>query len=108
MLMLKSFAIFLLAAVCEVGGGYLVWLWLREGKSAWIGVCGGALLVLYGVVATWQVEGFARVYAAYGGIFIAVSIAWAMALDGFKPDIWDIIGGCLALAGAWVIMFAPR
>lgn len=108
MLVIKTFVIFFISAILEVGGGYLVWLWLREGKSVWLGFFGGLGLFLYGVVATLQIEGFGRVYAAYGGVFIAFSILWAMLFDGFKPDRWDIIGAIIALFGISVIMFMPR
>ena len=63
---LKSISIFIIAGLCEIGGGYLVWLWLKDGKSFWYGIVGGFILVLYGVVATWQTSNFARVYATYG------------------------------------------
>ncbi|RAX56755.1 hypothetical protein CCZ01_08595 [Helicobacter monodelphidis] len=106
--MLKSIGIFILAAFLEVGGGYLVWLWLKEEKSVVIGVTGMILLALYGIVATLQTEGFGRVYAAYGGIFIVFSIFWAMKFDEFKPDMWDIIGAIIALVGVGIMMYAPR
>lgn len=106
--MIKSLCIFLLSAFCEVGGGYLVWLWLKEEKHALVGLIGFVLLSAYGVVATWQIEGFGRVYAAYGGVFIAFSLVWAMKFDGFIPDKWDILGSIIALVGVGLIMFAPR
>ncbi|MGO1597196.1 MAG: YnfA family protein [Sphingobacterium sp.] len=105
---LRSIAIFLLAGLCEIGGGYLVWLALREGKPWWIGLIGGIVLAAYGVVATWQTANFARVYATYGGIFIVMSILWAMYFDGFKPDKYDIIGAGIALVGVFIIYYAPR
>ncbi|MGO1244628.1 MAG: YnfA family protein [Sphingobacterium sp.] len=105
---LRSIAIFILAGLCEIGGGYLVWLALREGKPWWIGLIGGVVLAAYGVVATWQTANFARVYATYGGIFIVMSILWAMYFDGFKPDKYDIIGASIALAGVFIIYYAPR
>jgi small multidrug resistance family-3 protein len=105
---LKSILIFLLAGLCEIGGGYLVWLWLRENKSLWFGALGLIVLGLYGVVATFQSANFGRVYAAYGGIFIVLAILWGWKVDGFIPDRFDIIGGAIALVGMAVIMFAPR
>jgi small multidrug resistance family-3 protein len=108
MLTLKSLFIFILAGICEIGGGFLVWLWLREGKSGWYGLVGAVVLVAYGVVATWQPSNFARVYAAYGGIFIIMSMAWGYYLDGFRPDRFDIIGACLVLLGVYLIFYAPR
>lgn len=108
MLIVKSIAIFILAGFCEIGGGYLVWLWLKEDKPLWIGVIGLIVLGLYGVVATWQSANFGRVYAAYGGIFIVLAILWGWKVDGFVPDKFDVIGGSIALFGMAVIMFAPR
>ncbi len=105
---LRSVPIFLLAGLCEIGGGYLVWLWLREDKPWWYGVVGGAMLALYGVVATLQTASFARVYATYGGIFIVLSILWSMKFDGFVPDKYDVIGALVALLGVCIIYYAPR
>lgn len=105
---LKSLLIFILAGLCEIGGGYLIWLWLKEGKPLWYGVIGGIILALYGVVATWQSEGFGRVYATYGGIFIVMAMLWAWKVDGFKPDRYDIIGTVVAVIGICIIYYAPR
>lgn len=100
--------IFLLAGLCEIGGGYLVWLWLKEDKPLWYGILGGLILATYGVVATWQTLSFARVYATYGGIFIVLSILWAMKFDKFVPDKYDIVGALVALLGVCIIYYAPR
>ena len=108
MVIIKSIIIFILAGLCEIGGGYLVWLSLREGKPWWIGVLGGLILIGYGVVATWQPANFGRVYAAYGGIFIIMSIIWGWKVDGIMPDKFDLIGGAIALLGMLIIMYAPR
>jgi small multidrug resistance family-3 protein len=105
---LKSLSLFILAGLCEIGGGYLVWLWLKNDKPLWYGIIGGLVLALYGVVATWQTANFGRVYAAYGGVFIAMALLWAWKVDGFKPDKWDIIGACMAIIGACIIIWAPR
>ena len=82
----KSISIFVFAGLCEIGGGYLLWLWLKEGKPLWYGIIGGIILALYGVVATWQTANFGRVYATYGGVFIVLALFWAWKVDGFKPD----------------------
>ncbi|HAF35234.1 MULTISPECIES: YnfA family protein [Sphingobacterium] len=108
MAVLKSLSIFLLAGICEIGGGYLVWLWLKEDKSIWFGILGAVLLALYGVVATLQIANFARTYATYGGIFIVLSILWAWKVDDFKPDRYDILGALIALIGVCIIFYAPR
>jgi len=108
MLITKSVFYFLLAGLCEIGGGYLVWLWLREGKSIMLAALGGIVLVLYGVIPTLQPANFGRVYAAYGGVFIVLSILWGWQIDKILPDRFDIIGGTVALAGVVIIMYAPR
>jgi small multidrug resistance family-3 protein len=108
MKILLSIGIFILAGLCEIGGGYMVWMWLRDGKSQWIGVLGGIILMIYGIVATFQAQNFGRVYAAYGGIFIAIAILWGWKVDGIVPDKYDLIGGLISLVGMGIIMFAPR
>lgn len=105
---IKSIPIFLLAGLCEIGGGYLIWMWLKDGKPWWYGLAGAVALVSYGIVATWQTSNFARVYATYGGIFIVMSILWAMKFDNFRPDKYDIAGALIALLGVCIIYYAPR
>ncbi len=105
---LQSLFFFILAGFCEIGGGYLIWQWLRQGKSAWLGLAGAIILFLYGVIPTLQPAHFGRVYAAYGGIFIALSIFWGWKIDHVRPDRFDLIGGAIALAGVLVIMYWPR
>ena len=103
---LKSLLLFALAGLAEIGGGYLVWQWLREGKAVWMGVIGGASLFLYGVIPTFQAESaFGRVYAAYGGISVVLAILWGMAFDGWRPDRFDLIGAAIALIGVSIIMW---
>jgi small multidrug resistance family-3 protein len=105
----RSVLLFALAAVAEIGGAYLVWIGLREGRGAWVAVLGGLALAAYGVIATLQPEDeFGRVLAAYGGVFIAGSLAWGVALDGFRPDRFDLAGAAIALVGVAVMMYAPR
>lgn len=108
MLVAKSLLYFLAAGICEIGGGYLIWLWLREGKSIWLALAGAVVLVLYGVIPTLQPTHFGRVYAAYGGFFIVLSLLWGWQVDRVAPDRFDIIGGCIALAGVLIIMYWPR
>jgi small multidrug resistance family-3 protein len=107
-LVAKSLLCFVLAGLCEIGGGYLVWLWLREGKSAWLALGGAIILVLYGVVPTLQPATFGRVYAAYGGVFIVLAMCWGYLIDGIRPDRVDIIGGAIALSGMLIMMYWPR
>ena len=107
---IKSIGLFLLAGVCEIGGGYLVWQWLREGKSLIVGLIGGVVLVLYGIIPTLQPAtfNFGRVYAAYGGVFIILSLLWGWKIDGKTPDTFDWIGAVICLIGVTVIMYWPR
>ncbi len=105
---IKSIGYFLLAGLCEIGGGYLVWLWLREGKPISYAFVGSVFLVLYGIIPTFQPAHFGRVYAAYGGVFIALSIIWGWQIDEIIPDRFDIIGGAVALIGVSIIMYWPR
>src|SRR3989304_3564190 len=103
---LKSILLFVLAGLAEISGGDLGWQWLREGKALWFGLVGGAVLFLYGVIPTFQTEpAFGRVYAAYGGIFVVLSILWGMVFDGWRPDRFDLIGAAIALVGVSVIMW---
>jgi small multidrug resistance family-3 protein len=106
---LRSIALFLVAALCEIGGAWLVWQGVREHRG-WIFVGAGLLaLGAYGFVATLQPDAhFGRILAAYGGIFVAGSLAWGMVLDGYRPDRYDVIGALICLAGVAVIMYAPR
>ncbi|MFD5327338.1 YnfA family protein [Streptomyces sp. NPDC127092] len=105
----RSVALFIVAALFEIGGAWLVWQGIREHKG-WIWIGAGIIaLGLYGVVATLQSDdNFGRILAAYGGIFVAGSIAWGMVADGYRPDRWDVIGALVCLAGMAVIMYAPR
>lgn len=106
--MLQSLLLFLMAGLCEIGGGYLVWLALREGRSPWLAVLGVAILGIYGAVPTLQPTHFGRAYAAYGGVFIVLSIAWGWLVDQVKPDRFDLLGGWVVLLGVLVMMYAPR
>lgn len=107
-LITKSLGLFTLAGLFEIGGGYLVWLWLREGRSIWLAAAGAVVLVFYGVVPTLQPAHFGRVYAAYGGVFVVLSILWGWKVDGIVPDRFDLIGEAVCLAGVAIIMYWPR
>lgn len=104
-----SIALFFIAAVAEIGGGYFVWLWIREKKTIALGAVGTTSLFVYGIIPTLQPSSnFGRIYAAYGGIFIVSSIIWGRIVDKKKPDKYEIIGSVLAMVGAAVIFYAPR
>jgi len=104
----KSLLYFVIAGFCEIAGGYFVWLWQRESKSFSFAVLGAMLLVLYGIVPTLQRANFGRVYAAYGGVFIVLSLLWGWQIDRITPDRFDLIGSLIALVGVLVIMYWPR
>lgn len=108
MLIFKTILIFILAGIFEIGGGYLMWLSLREDKPLWYGVLGGAMLVLYGMVVTLQTANFAKVYATYGGFFIVLSLLWAFVFEKYMPTKYDIIGAVVALVGVCIIYYSPR
>lgn len=109
MSVVRSILLFVLAAVAEIGGAWLVWQGVREHRGlVWVGA-GIAALGAYGFVATLQEDAeFGRILAAYGGIFVAGSLAWGMAIDGFRPDRFDYLGAAICLVGVGVIMYAPR
>ena len=105
---LHSLFFFFIAGLCEIGGGYLVWLWLREDYSWIAGAFGGFILFLYGVIPTFQKSNFGRVYAAYGGIFIVMALLWGFIFQGVVPDKYDIIGTIIASIGVIIIFYYPR
>ncbi|ARJ51973.1 YnfA family protein [Staphylococcus lutrae] len=107
--MLYSTAIFIIAGLCEIGGGYLIWLWLRADRPFWLGAIGGIVLILYGMIATLQTfPSFGRVYAAYGGVFIVMSLLWAYWVDKTQPDKYDLIGGIVCIIGVLIMVLPTR
>jgi len=105
----RALLLFALAGLAEIGGGWLMWQWLRAERPWPIGLLGGAILIAYGVIPTWQDDPhFGRVYAAYGGVFVVLSLIWGRVFDDFRPDRWDLIGAGICLAGVLVIFFGPR
>jgi small multidrug resistance family-3 protein len=104
---IRSIAVFIVAAVAEIGGAYLIWIALREHRSPWLAVVGALVLAGYGLIATLQPShDFGRVLAAYGGVFIVGSLLWGVAFDGFHPDRYDVVGAGICLVGVSVIMYA--
>lgn len=108
-MVVKSILLFILAAVAEIGGAWLIWQGVREHRGLlWVGA-GVIALGLYGLIATLQPDAnFGRILAAYGGVFVAGSLAWGMVVDRFRPDRWDLLGAAICLVGVAVIMYAPR
>ena len=106
---LRSVALFIAAAIAEIGGAWLIWQGVREHRG-WIWIGAGVIaLGLNGFVATLQPDpNFGRILAAYGGVFVAGSLAWGMIFDGFRPDRYDIAGALMCLIGVAVIMYSPR
>jgi small multidrug resistance family-3 protein len=105
----RSLLLFALAALAEIGGAWLVWQGVREHRGLLFVAAGIAALGAYGFVAAFQPDpNFGRVLAAYGGIFVAGSLAWGMVVDKFRPDRYDLIGAAICLAGVAVIMYPPR
>ncbi|WIM92767.1 YnfA family protein [Actinoplanes oblitus] len=105
----RSLLLFVLAALAEIGGAWLIWQGWREQRGPWWVAAGVLALGAYGFVATLQPDAtFGRILAAYGGVFVAGSLAWGMVVDGFRPDRWDLLGAAICLAGVAVIMYAPR
>jgi|SRR5262245_25461208 len=107
-LVVRSVFLFVLAGLCEIGGGYLVWQWWRSGAGWLVGVVGAVALVLYGIVPTYQPAHFGRAYAAYGGVFVVLSLGWGWAIDQVGPDRYDVVGAGLCLLGVATIMYSPR
>lgn len=108
MFILKTTALFFLTALFEILGCYLPYLWLKEGKSAWLLVPAFISLGLFAWLLTMHPTGAGRTYAAYGGVYIGVAILWLWMIEGIKPDRWDLVGAGVALIGMAIIMFAPR
>ena len=105
---LKIVGLFFITAIAEIIGCYLPYLWLREGKPAWLLLPAAISLSLFAWLLTLHPTAAGRVYAAYGGVYILTAIFWLWAVDGIRPTQWDIIGSFVALLGMAIIMFAPR
>jgi small multidrug resistance family-3 protein len=109
MIIAKSIVLFVVAALAEIGGAWLIWQGVREHRGLLFMGAGVIALGIYGFVATLQPDAnFGRILAAYGGVFVVGSLAWGMIVDKFRPDRWDIIGAVVCLIGVAVIMYGPR
>jgi small multidrug resistance family-3 protein len=106
---IRAIALFVAAGLAEIGGGYLVWRWLREHAPAVVGILGAITLVAYGIIPTLQEsDDFGRIYAAYGGVFVIASLLWGWGVDGKQPDLYDWTGAAIVAIGVTIIFFAPR
>ena len=106
--MLKSTLLFLLAAIAEISGAYLIWQWQRAGKPLLFALLGAVILFTYALIQTSQTFAFGRAFAAYGGVFIVVATLWGWWIDGRVPDRWDWTGAGVCLIGAAIILWIPR
>jgi small multidrug resistance family-3 protein len=103
----RSVLLFVAAGVCEIGGGWLMWKWLRDQRPSWWGLLGALVLIAYGLIPTLQNSHFSRVYAVYGGFFIVLSLLWGWYFDGNRPDFPDVLGSTIAIIGVCVMMYWP-
>ena len=106
--MLRSMGLYLATAVAEIVGCYLPYLWLKDGRSAWLLLPAAASLALFAWLLTLHEAAAGRVYAAYGGVYIGVALAWLWAVEGIRPTAWDAAGSAVALAGMAIIVMQPR
>lgn len=106
---MRNVAVYIAAAIAEIGGCYAFWAWLRLGKPAICAVAGVVALIAFAWLLTLaEVEHAGRAYAVYGGIYIAATLVWLRVVEDFAPDRWDLIGGAVALVGAAIILWGPR
>ncbi|MDQ0189179.1 small multidrug resistance family-3 protein [Alicyclobacillus cycloheptanicus] len=103
-MIVRAIFLFFLAGFAEIGGGYLIWQWLKNGKPLWVGIIGAVIMILYGVLATRQEFSFGRTYAAYGGIFIAMAVLWGWFIDKRFPDMSEWIGAGICMVGVAVML----
>lgn len=106
--MLRTTGLFVLTALAEIVGCYLPWLWLRKGKPAWLLIPAALALALFVWLLTLHPTATGRVYAAYGGVYVAVALAWLWLVDSVRPSAWDIVGAAVALTGMAIIVLGPR
>ena len=108
MFIVKTVALFVVTALAEILGCYLPYLWLRKNGSVWLLIPAIASLALFAWLLTLHPTAAGRVYAAYGGVYVAVALLWLWAIEGTRPTAWDLFGGGVVMAGMAIIMFAPR
>ncbi|MCS4502677.1 hypothetical protein KBTX_00142 [wastewater metagenome] len=105
---MNTLALFVVTALAEIAGCYLPYLWLNEGRSPWLLLPAAASLALFVWLLSLHPTAAGRVYAAYGGVYVATAVVWLWAVDGIRPTAWDLLGSAVALTGMAIIMFAPR
>lgn len=105
---IKTVALFVVTALAEIIGCYLPYLWLRQSGSVWLLLPAASSLALFAWLLTLHPAASGRVYAAYGGVYVAVALIWLWLVDGVRPTMWDMVGGCVTLVGMAIILFAPR
>lgn len=105
---MKTFLLYLATALAEIVGCYLPYLWLKEGRSAWLLLPAALSLALFAWLLSLHDTAAGRVYAAYGGVYIGAALVWLWAVDGVRPSAWDVAGVLVALSGMAIIMFQPR
>ncbi|MGC4027310.1 MAG: YnfA family protein [Steroidobacteraceae bacterium] len=105
---LSTLGLFMVTAVAEISGCYLPYLWLRKGATAWVLLPAAASLAFFAWLLTLHPTAAGRTYAAYGGVYVAIAIAWLWKVDGIRPDRWDVMGSAVAMLGMGIIMFGPR
>ena len=105
---MRTFALFIATALAEIVGCYLPYLWLKQGRSAWLLVPAAASLALFAWLLTVHETAAGRVYAAYGGVYVATAIVWLWLVDGVRPTPWDLTGSAVALAGMLIIVWGWR
>lgn len=106
--LLKTFLLFVVTAIAEILGCYLPYLWLHQGRSAWLLLPAAASLALFAWLLSLHPSAAGRVYAAYGGVYILVAIVWLMLVDKVQPTATDWIGVTISLCGMAIIMYGPR
>ena len=107
MIGLQTVALFVITAIAEIIGCYLPYLWLNQGKSAWLLIPAAISLCAFAWLLSLHPTSAGRVYAAYGGVYIGVAIMWLWLVEGVSPTLWDIVGSAVAVTGMAIIMFAP-
>jgi len=105
---IKTVTLFVVTALAEILGCYLPYLWLKQGGSTWLLVPAAVSLALFAWLLTLHPDAAGRVYAAYGGVYVAVALGWLWVIDGIRPSVWDVVGVGVTLAGMAIIMFSPR